>query len=514
MWRPPPSSVPALPPATQQYVVVVSQDVQYYYVNGTTGRDDWPDIYNGGSESYPFKTLSYAVSKAAASSSIDHIFVSGELNTANQAGGGNANSVIAINGTGNPAKTITVTGVGGSAVLRGTTGKRVLSVTGGADLVFENITVAGGRAGTEDGGGLHISGSSKVKFSGGSITDNRARSGGGVFVGTGSTDMSEFTLMGGSISGNSATGTAAGADNDGMWTSTPPSIEGGGGVCVSGNALFWLTSGTVSNNTTSGSGGGVLVRGLRDFLTPNNDSGFLMSGGSVAKNNSNGNSSPHGGGGVYVASGDFSIAGGEITFNTSVRQGGGVFVHSGASFEAWGNSSITGNEGVGSSKDICSRGQTTLKGNSQADTIYVWNPLAADAGATGIYQHAGYNKFAMGENARVKGIVLAYSAEYRNYIDIYGPIPGSDQIGIIDLEGHLTNYKFVDTDINDWLNKAVLRGGSADISSTLLKRFSLGVFVGGSPINLSAYQLSAAPANTAPVPSGVTANYIGKLVRK
>jgi hypothetical protein len=510
---------------TQQYVVVVSMGGQYYYVNGDSGSDTEPDYYTGESENRAFKTLAYAVKKASdPGSTITHIFVSGELNSSNQSGSKtdpsayvDSGSVIAINGTGSPAKTITVTGVGNNATLRGTTGKRVLSIGGGADLVFENITVTGGRAATgADGGGLHISGKSKVKFSGGGITDNSARSGGGVFVGTDNTDKSEFTLMGGSINGNSATGTATGADSNGMWTTSPPSIAGGGGVCVSGNGLFWLASGTLSNNTTSGSGGGVLVRGLRDFSTPNNDSGFLMSGGSVTKNSSTGNSSPHGGGGVYVASGDFSMAGGGITLNTSVRQGGGVFVHSGASFEAWGNSSITGNEGVGSSKAICSRGQTTLRGNAQADTIYVWNPLAADAGATGGNQHKEYNKFGMGENARVKGIVLAYSAEYRNYIDIYDSIPGSDQIGIIDLEGHLTNYKFVDTDINDWLNKAVLRGGSGAITAALLKRFPLGVFVGGSLINLSTYQLSVADfdAGHAPAASPPLPGKIGKLAKK
>jgi hypothetical protein len=466
--------------ASQQYVAVVSEDTQYYYVNGLTGRDDWPDVYNGGSESHPFKTLAYAVSKAAASPSIDHIFVSGELNASNQTG--SSDSVIAINGTGN--KKITVTGIS-NATLRGSSGKRALSIAGGADLVLENLIVTGGNAGTgADGGGIRITGNSKVKFSGGSITGNSARSGGGVFVGEGSSDMSEFSLMGGSINGNTAVGTATAL----------ASLAGGGGVCVNGNATFWLGSGTVSNNTTAGSGGGVLVRGVvRGYTSADENSGFLMSGGSVSGNKSNGGASPHGGGGVYVATGEFDMSGGEITGNESTRQGGGIFVHSAAIFTGWGNASITGNKGVGSSKGICSRGSTTLRGKAQADTVYVWNPLREDAAPFTTSTQADNNRFYLAEYARVGGIVLAHSVEGRNFVDLEDIIyTGSDQIARIDLEGHLTNGKFVDTDINDWLNKRILLDDDPGNLTTNIGRFPLGTFVGGGPIYLSdSYKLEA-----------------------
>jgi hypothetical protein len=509
---------------TQKYVVVVSEDGQYYYVNGVTGRDNWPDVYNGESESRPFKTLAYAVYKASQHPSIDHIFVSGELNDGTEGGawedasvpssgfhpdGSDSGSVFTLTGTG--GKKITVTGVGNGVTLRGAIGKRVLSVTGGAHLVFENITVTGGdvpasRGG--NGGGVYIGGNSIVKFSGGSITGNKAaNSGGGVYVeaGTGPSDYSEFTLMGGSITGNTASGTATGVDRNGMWTSLPPSIAGGGGVCISGKALFWLASGTVSNNTTSGSGGGVLVRGhLVGYAPADENFGFIMSGGSVSTNRSNGGVSPHGGGGIYVATGEFSMPGGDITFNNSVRQGGGVFVHSGAVFGAWGNASIAGNVGVGSSKGICSRGVTTLMGSAQADTIYIWNPLAEDAGSDGTHNYQDYNEFSLAQNARVGGIVLAYSSEYRNHVNVIN-IEGTGQIGLIDLEGHLTNGKFVDTDINDWLNRTVLKGGP--LTRDLVARFPLGAFVGGSNVTLAAkYKLGE--------DSGGSSPNLGKLVKK
>jgi hypothetical protein len=219
-----------------------------------------------------------------------------------------------------------------------------------------------------------------------------------------------------------------------------------------------------------------------------------MSGGSISGNKSNGNASPHGGGGVYVATGAFAMPGGNITLNTSKRQGGGVFVHSGAIFNVWGNSSITGNIGVGSSKGICSRGITNIRENAQVDTVYVWNPLKEDGGIT-------QDQFTLTSNARVAGIVLAYSAEHRNYInvveDAQTPFTGSDQIALVDLEGHLTNYSFVDNDITgDWVKQKILVGSYATLNK-YLARFPLGSFVGGKTISLkTGYKLNVASEAT------------------
>jgi hypothetical protein len=505
----------------QDYVALVSEGGQYLYVNGVTGANG-PDYYQGMSEDRPYKTLAYAASRAAGKAGIDHIFVSGELNALNQAGGGDSSSVIAIAGTG--SKKITVTGMGAGATFRGTSGQRVLSVTGSADLVFENITVTGGNV-TGNGGGVYIGGNttgvySKVKFSGGGITGNTASgSGGGVYIeGSGAVDAnsaSEFTLENASVSGNTALGTSTQSNDTN--TGAPialTGLAGGGGVCVSGDALFWMSSGTIANNTAGevlsgsnvrgGSGGGVLVRSTlfdTGYTGIPANLGFIMSGGTISNNKSYGAASPHGGGGVYVASGEFEMLGGSIVLNYSKRQGGGVFVHSGAVFNASGYSSITGNDGVGSSKGLCSRGVTEMTKNAQADTVYVWNPLAADAeplaGAG-----ADYNKFTIAENARIGGVVLAHSAEGRNLINLANTISGAGQIANIDLEGHLTNFAFKDTDINDWLNKKIMEGAAATLNLNI-RRFSLGTFVGGTTLSLSPYKLS----------DTIDAN-IGKLVKK
>ncbi|MDR1430368.1 MAG: hypothetical protein LBI85_08775, partial [Spirochaetaceae bacterium] len=331
-----------------------------------------------------------------------------------------------------------------------------------------------------------------------------AGSGGGVYIaGTGASNAdaaSEFTLENTSVNNNTALGTSA----------TLATLAGGGGVCVSGNALFWMASGTIANNTAGevlsgsnvrgGSGGGVLVRASlfdTNYDGSKENLGFIMSGGTISGNKSYGAASPHGGGGVYVASGEFDMLGGSIVLNYSKRQGGGVFVHSGAVFDASGTSSITGNDGVGSSKGLCSRGVTEMTGSAQADTVYVWNPLAEDAeplsGAS-----ADYNTFILSGNARIGGIVLAHSAEHRNFIDLRG-ITGTGQIANIDLEGHLTNFVFKDTDINDWLNKTILVDATG-----LVDRFSLGSFVGGTTLSLSPYKLALVPGSPA----------TGNLVRK
>jgi hypothetical protein len=466
--------------AKQDYVVVVSAGGQYLYVNGVTG-DNGVDYYQGMSEDRPYQTLAYAVERAAGEPGIDHIFVTGELNAGNQESETNP-SVITLDGTGD--KSITVTGTGSGATLRGDSGKRVLSVTGGSKLVFENITVTGGNS-DGNGGGIYIGGNSKVKFSGGSITGNKAVSGGGVYVEGPKDDsttapFSEFTLMGGIISGNTATGNSTGLADMG----------GGGGVYVKDNATFWLAAGTVSGNTaTRGAGGGVLVNGhVVPDANPQDsiEYGFLMSGGTISDNRAPAGVYPHGGGGVYVAQGAFDMQGGSITGNYSNRQGGGVFVHWGlARFTASGNSLITGNDGVGSSKAICNRGTTELMGNAQADTIYVWN-YDEDEPPT---NDADVQSFTLGGNARIGGLVLAHSAHNRNYLTIAPDgVTGSDQICRIDLEGHLVGSGFAPNNLTgDWVGKKLVTGNF----SSILNRLPLGSFTGTKTENLANYKINS-----------------------
>jgi hypothetical protein len=516
---------------TQDYVVVVARDVHYYYVKAT-GDDTDPDLYNGGSESTPFKTLAYAVRKAV-EHNVDHIYVIGTLNNSSEGGAwentsatevgnsvppgsfgefgsttapstGGGQSVFNLNGTGRNGSDpwrIFITGVGSNAALEGTAGKRVISVSGGAHITFENITIrngGGGAAYDGNGGGMYIGGGSTVIWKSGSITGSRALAGGGVYV-----DDSEFDLMTGSISGNTATGSTA----TNFTTGNSPVIQGGGGVYLNGeDSLFWRANGAISGNSAAGSGGGVLVNGSAVPHVPGVNGiphNFIMSGGAVKSNTATGGFWPHGGGGVFTAKGVFEMMGGRIMNNTSTRQGGGVFVWSRAVFYIDGDSSVTANSGVGSSKAICSRGITTMRGNAQADKVYIWNY------AKGSWNNGYGDEFTIMEGARLSGLVLAFAddpQDNRNYINIVQSdrLPGStfftagtDPITTIDLESRLTasgNFSTTATIDGDWLGKYLIKNGGNDIPSAqaaaLIKRFPLGSYTSGAPSkSLSAYTL-------------------------
>jgi hypothetical protein len=479
----------------QDYVVIAARDVRYYYVSAS-GNDVDPDYYNGGSESTPFKTLAYALARAE-THNVDHIYVIGTLNISSE--GDSGDSVFNVAGTPWP---MYITGAGSNAVLQGTSGKRVVSVTAAAPVIFDNITIRGGSS-AGNGGGVYIGGGSKVTWKSGVISGNQARSGGGVYV-----DNSEFDFMTGSITGNTATGaTAAGFTGN----APDPAIDGGGGVYVKGDGQLWLAKGEITNNKTSGSGGGVLVNGSTVPDDPNDTDGrddndtphnFIMSGGSITGNSSAGASWPHGGGGVFVAKGTFEMMSGRIMNNTSHRQGGGVFVWSRSLFYMDGDSSVTANEGVGSSKAICSRGITTMRGRSQADEVYVWNYAKENAR----WNRGVGDEFTLMEGARVSGLVLAFADEpqdNRNYINIveYDPAGhrgefftgGTDPIANIDLESHLNangSFSTTATIDGDWLHHHIIKNGGNAISSDVVKRFPLGTFTyGGATKSLSGHKL-------------------------
>jgi hypothetical protein len=387
-------------------------------------------------------------------------------------------------------------------------GKRVISVTGGAHITFDNIAIQGGGGGTSsngtaaaaipytgNGGGIYIGGNSTVIWKSGNITGNAAVSGGGVYV-----DGSEFDFMTGSINKNAASSGAVTRAHFEQNTLSAASIAGGGGVYVNGDGLLWLANGEISSNKTSGSGGGVLVNGSTSPTQDTMPNNFMMSGGTVDSNTATGGVWPHGGGGVYVAKGAFNMLNGRITNNKSTRQGGGVFVWSRSYFGMEGNSSVTNNTGVGSSRAICSRGLTTMGGNAQADYVYIWNY------AKGNWGNGVGDEFTMMNGARISGLALAFAddpKDNRNYINIVlqpnGQFftGGTDLITTIDLESHLTSSGSFAKDATiegDWLGTYLIKRSGLEIpagqAADLIKRFRLGSFTsGGSTKYLTGYKL-------------------------
>ncbi len=268
---------------------------------------------NSGTQSLPFKTVAKALSVIAnASSPLNWVInISGAIEED-------------VKITSTNASSITISGVTGSSAdsIKGLT-STIMASAPTIPVILKKITILGGE-GTEvdsvkSGGGVFVnaSGASVAIADDAIVTAGTAGSpvyGGGVYVSNGL-----VTLAGGSIQNNTA--------------------QKGGGVYIGSAGTFELTSGTIKENiasyTTSagnngGEGGGVY-----------NASGiFKMSGGSVTKNKAGSvvTSKRAGeGGGIYNASNAIvNITGGTVgetiasvtssdCANYANRNGGGIY---------------------------------------------------------------------------------------------------------------------------------------------------------------------------------------------
>ena len=176
---------------------------------------------------------------------------------------------------------------------------------------------------------------------GASISGNAGPSGAGVL------NRGSFVLDGGTINGNTA-------------STRDAELLGGGGVYNTGaNAAITINSGVITENATSGDGGGIYLW-----------SGTMtMTGGTISYNKGT-----HCGGGVYICQGTFNMSGGEISYNTATDNtsfGGGIGMTSTSSYTPGeinlsGNAAIIHNEcapvtGGGGGGIYCGRGSITMK---------------------------------------------------------------------------------------------------------------------------------------------------------
>jgi hypothetical protein len=147
---------------------------------------------------------------------------------------------------------------------------------------------------------IYIWDDGEVTMSGGVIKGMKASTGAAIGVYGGI-----FTMSGGAITGNTATGNGGGVQvqNNGVFTMSGGAIAGntagnGGGVNKS-NGTFTMSGGAIAGNTATGNGGGVQVQ---------NDGVFTMSGSAVINANNN----------VYLASGRTIAIDGALTGSTPV----------------------------------------------------------------------------------------------------------------------------------------------------------------------------------------------------
>jgi hypothetical protein len=226
-------------------------------------------------------------------------------------------------------------------------------VPGGAKLVFENIVIDGSKENYTtntatlvrvNNGGSFTMGSNAV------LKNNRASSGGAVYVYSGTFIMNDGEITGNTVSGSSGSG---------------------GGVY--NNGTFTMNSGKISENTATSQGGGVYTY---------YSSTFTMNGGEISENTVSGSSGS--GGGVYN-NGTFTMNSGFITNNTATNQGGGVYNYN--TFTMNGGYLIGNTASLGGGVYISGSSTFNMKGGEISENIATSS--AENSGGGGVYNYSG-----------------------------------------------------------------------------------------------------------------------------
>ena len=154
-------------------------------------------------------------------------------------------------------KDVTITGSGApTTVIDGDGIDRVFDVISGT-VTITDLTVQGGDAASNDGGGLHVGATADVTVSRAVFTGNAAKGGGGV-ANLGIVSLNDVT-----IDSNSATQSGGGIENTGSASLVGVTVSNntnignnGGGIDSAGGDLS-ATNVTVSGNSAAMNGGGV-----------------------------------------------------------------------------------------------------------------------------------------------------------------------------------------------------------------------------------------------------------------
>jgi hypothetical protein len=175
--------------------------------------------------------------------------------------------------------------------------------SGGIGICSKAVfSLENGEVSNNNGHGVGTDENSKLNISGGKISGNKGRSGGGV-EGNG-----QITMTGGSIESNEAS-------------------EGGGAIFIGGPSTFDFKGGEIKNNTSKKSGGGIFAGGIINF-----SNGLI----------SNNTAKDDGGGVAMFKNGILNMSGGSIT-NNKAATGGGVRLFDGTSKLNKTGGTISGN---------------------------------------------------------------------------------------------------------------------------------------------------------------------------
>ena len=245
----------------------------------------------------------------------------------------------------------------------------------GAALEIKTGAVIHGNESKGYGGGIYCADSVKGSLSGGSMYDNSAKYGAGVY------HEAEFRVTGGTVrnnhSGNSGGGIYAKGKlsmTGGEISSNTANTYGGGAILKSAGGS--LSGGSIKNNTASVNGGGLQIDGAVSFsnvlISSNSASGngggiSVSSAGTCNFNSGNvsGNTAKMSGGGIYL-DGTCKANGSNFTENQSYGDGGAVYIASGTftTFQANKAVNIQGNSASGNGSGIYNRNTAILNNNA------------------------------------------------------------------------------------------------------------------------------------------------------
>ena len=320
---------------------------------------------------------------------------------------------------------IKVTGEGTEFTLKDSSGETediIVSNSLDSDtIICDKGKVTGGDANWRNGGGVYVDENATFIMTSGTIIGNKARSGSGVYV------CGRFEMTGGTIANNNSWDTmtdcgggVAVRGENASFSMTGGKITGntgrcGGGVNIYGGASFEMTapaeisrntanvhnagwgggvyvewgsflmhSGTISGNAAQNWGGGIVVSGqAKDWVPiPDKLGTFLMEDGTIS-----GNAAKQGGGGVDIdrSNAEFTMTGGRITNNTA-KNGGGVNLEESANFIMTGGT-ISGNTATQNGGGVCLETDDANKFTMSSDAVISGN-TAKDGGGVYVMRNA------------------------------------------------------------------------------------------------------------------------------
>jgi hypothetical protein len=415
----------------------------------------------------------------------------------------NGQTITLTSGTIFIGASITISGPGSSNLtVSGNNALEIFVIDSGQTVTISGLSLTGAKT-TFSGGAIENQGGA-VTVSDCNIYNNTVTggSGGGVFSNAGSITITNCT-----ISNNSATGTASAGGGVALFgvtaTITGSTItgntgeNGGGGILtqffdngsttIAGNLM--VTDCTISNNKTSGLGGGIWVLGSTATVSNSTISGnsAIFGGGGVANENATAGSSTivgtftvldstisgntgQVGGGINNPGGSLTLKNSTLTGNQSTNGGSGGAIENGVSATATiTNCTIDGNTSTGGA------GGGIDNSSSPAGTVTAENTIiAGNSALTGSDFNGTINS--LGTNL------------VQNTSDVSGLV-ASDITGVSPMLGPLANNGgMTETQALPPCSPAIDTGNSGVLSDTVLQTDQRGLPRNSGSVDIGAYQ--------------------------